>query len=30
MGGWEAQEGGDVCIRIADSLGGTAKNNTAL
>ena len=30
MGGWEAQEGGDVCIHRADSLGGTAKNNTAL
>ena len=28
MGGWEAQEGGDVCIHRADSRGGTAKNNS--
>ena len=31
MGGWEeAQEGGDICIPIADSLCSTAETNTTL
>jgi len=31
LGYWrEAQEGGDMCICIADPLGGAAETNTAL
>ena len=29
-GGREAQEGGDICIRIANSLFSTAETNTTL
>ena len=28
--GWEVQEGGDICIHIADSLPCTAETNTTL
>ena len=29
-GGWEAQEGGNICIHIADALCCTAETNTTL
>ena len=29
-GGQEVQEGGNICIQIADSLHGTAETNTTL